>query len=109
MKSIFVENGRISGKLIERLSFFWSWRHFLDTSRLTKILEGAMTIGEYLQTCKLKLSIRARLMYRHTDIYLPIWRCCWCIVSANFSQYISAILVHKSVTLLFCMERSETL
>ena len=25
-----------------RLSFFWSWRHFLDTSRLTKILEGTL-------------------------------------------------------------------
>jgi len=25
-----------------RLSFFWSWRHFLDTSRLPKILEGTL-------------------------------------------------------------------
>ena len=25
-----------------RLSFFWSWWHFLDTGRLTKILEGTL-------------------------------------------------------------------
>ena len=28
-----------------RLSFFWSWRHFLDTSRLIKILEGTLVEG----------------------------------------------------------------
>jgi len=47
-------------------------------------------------------------MYRHTDIYRPIWRCCRCIVSAKFRRYISAIFSHKSVALLLCMERSET-
>ena len=26
-----------------RLSLFWSWRHFLDTSRLAKISEGTLT------------------------------------------------------------------
>jgi len=28
-----------------RLSFFLSWRHFLDTSRLTKILEGTLILA----------------------------------------------------------------
>jgi len=51
---------------------------------------------------------RARPMYQHTDIYRPIWQCCRCIVSAKFRWYISAIFAHKSVALLFCMERSET-
>jgi len=48
---------------------------------------------------------RARPMYRHTDIYRPIWRC---IVSTKFRRYISAIFADKSVALLLCMERSET-
>ena len=51
---------------------------------------------------------RARPMYRHTDMYWPIWRYCRCIVSAKFRPYISAIFAHKSVALLLCMERSET-
>jgi len=50
---------------------------------------------------------RARPMYRHTDIYRSIWRCCRCIVSAKFRRYISAIFAHKSVALLLCMEGSE--
>jgi len=54
------------------------------------------------------LIVRARPMYRHTDIYQPIWRCCRCIVSAKFHRYISAIFAHKSVALLLCMERSVT-
>jgi len=49
--------------------------------------------------------IRARPMYRHTDIYRPI---CRCIVSAKFRRYISEIFAHKSVALLLCVERSET-
>jgi len=51
---------------------------------------------------------RARLMYRHTDIYPPIWGCCRCIVSAKFCRYISAIFAQKSVALLLYMEHSET-
>ena len=30
-----------------RLNFFWSWRHFLDTSRLTKILEGTLPLHTF--------------------------------------------------------------
>jgi len=41
-------------------------------------------------------------------ISIPIWWCCWCIVLAKFCQYISAIAVHKSVTLLLCLKCSET-
>jgi len=36
---------------------------------------------------KLLLETRARPMYRHTDIYQPIWWCCRCIVLANFRRY----------------------
>jgi len=46
------------------------------------------------------LTTGARLMYRHTDIYRPIWWCFWCIVLAKFRRYISAIFAHKNVALL---------
>jgi len=52
-----------------------------------------------IQTPSRPVDCRARPMYRHTDVYRPIWRCCRCIVSAKFRRYISAIFVHKSVAL----------
>ena len=80
---------------------FSTTRHLFFYNRLTRTWN----------CCCIKLLvilIKARPMYRHTDIYWPIWRCYRCIVSVKFRQYILAIFVHKSVALLFCMERSET-
>jgi len=67
----------------------------------------ALQRGLWQQTC-FHLVGRARPMYRHSDVYRPIWRCCRCIVSAKFRRYISAIFAHISVALLLCMKRSET-
>jgi len=64
--------------------------------------------GKVKWTILLVFSIRARPMYRHTNIYWSIWWCYRCIVSAKFRRYISAIFAHKSVVLLLCMERSVT-
>jgi len=64
--------------------------------------------SEVRQHYRIDAATRARPMYRHTDIYRPMWRCCRCIESAKFRRYILAIFAHKSVALLLCMERSET-
>jgi len=64
--------------------------------------------GQMRTYSKGRIMARARPMYRYTDIYRPIWRCCRCIVSEKFHRYISAIFAHESVALLLCMERSET-
>jgi len=58
------------------------------------------SVGKTHQLTRRMISSGDRPMYRLTDIYWPIWRCCRCILSAIFA--------HKSVTLLLCMERSET-
>jgi len=44
-----------------------------------------------------------------TAIYISaVMTSCRCIVSAKFCRYIFAIFAYKSVTLLLCMECSET-
>ena len=70
---------------------------------------GGKAVGKKLKLLFVSVySTRARPLYRHTDIYRPIWQHCRCIQSAKFCRYVSTIFAHKSVELLLCMEHSET-